>query len=64
MGIVVGPIADLSPSTFDLRCSAPQRPVSAPFDKNIHPEFSILGLGDEDFPPIGPLSDLGTSKEA
>ena len=63
-GIAVGPIAVLSPSTSDLRCSAPQRPDLAPFGKNMHPEFSILGLGDEDFPPIRPLSDLGKSREA
>ena len=31
-------------------------------DKNIRPEVSILGLGDEDFPPLLPFSDLSTNK--
>ena len=64
MGIAVGPITVLSPSTSDLMCSSPQRPGLSPFGKNMHPQFSILGLGDEDFPPIRPLSNLGTSREA
>ena len=56
-GVAVGSIADLGHSILDLMCSAPQRSVPSPSDKHIRPEVSILGLGDEDFPPIRPLSD-------
>ena len=49
--------------TSDLRGSDPQGPVSGLFKEKIHPGFSSLGLGDEDFPPIKPLPDLGTSRD-
>ena len=46
-----------SQPTSDPRCSTPQ--TQAPGNK-----LSILGLGDKDFPPIWPLSDIGISREA
>ena len=57
MGEAGGPIAVSSQSTSDPRCSIPQ--TQAPGNK-----LSILGLGDQDFPPIRPLSDIGISREA
>ena len=61
--LAAGPITDINP-TSDLRGSDPQGPGSGLFEEKIHPGFSSLGLGDEDFPPIKPLSDLGTSRDA
>ena len=59
-----GGIGDSIHTTSDQRSSTPQRLDSGPFEGKIHPEFSCLGLGDEDFPPIRLLSNLGTNKEA
>ena len=61
--LAVGTITDVNP-TSDLRDSDPQGPGSGLFKEKIHPGFSSLGLGDEDFPPIKPLLDVGTSRDA
>ena len=63
-GVEVGPIADVLQSAPVLEGSALSRPAPSLFDKNTHSEFSILGLGDDDFPPIRPLSASGASIEA
>ena len=52
-GVVVGPISDKSQSTSDREGSALPKPP-----------MSILGLGDDDFPPIRPMSDLGATIKA
>ena len=56
-------VTDVNP-TSDLRGSDLQGPGSGLFKEKIHPGFSSLGLGDEDFPPIKPLPDLDTSRDA
>ena len=53
MGVVVGPISDKSQSTSDREGSALPKPP-----------MLILGLGDDDFPPIRPMSDLGATIKA
>ena len=60
-GMVVGLITDFIPTSSYLRSPVPQRLGSGPFDEKRHPEVSLLGLGDVDFPPIRPLTDLGTT---
>ena len=52
-GVEAGPISDIRQSTPNLEGSAPPRPA-----------LSILGLGDDEFPPIRPMSDSGASIEA
>ena len=54
-----GAIVDSAHTTSDLRSSNPQRLDSVPIEGNI-PEVSCLGLAVEDFPPLRPLSNLGT----
>ena len=63
-GVEVSPIADILQSAPVLEGSALSRPAPCLFDKNTHSEFPILGLGDDDFPPIRPLSVSGASIEA
>ena len=62
MGVAAGQIADLGHTISDLMCSAHQRSALGPSDKSIYHEVAILGLGDEDFPPILPLPDSGTNR--
>ena len=52
-GVEAGPFSDMRQSTPDLEGSAPPRPA-----------LSILGLGEDEFPPIRPMSDSGASIEA
>ena len=59
--VEVGSIDVIRQSTPDLEGYAPSKPAPCLFDKNTHSEFPILGLGDDDFPPIGPLSVSGAS---
>ena len=63
-GVEVGLIADIRQSAPDLEGSAPSRPATCLIDKNTHSEYPILGLGEDDFPPIRPLSVSGASIEA
>ena len=62
-GMVVGLSTDFIPTTSDLWSPAPQRPGSGPFDAKGHYTAPFLGLCDADFPPIRPLTNLGTRSE-
>ena len=62
-GMVVGLSTDFIPTTSDLWSPAPQRPGPGPFDPKGHYAAPFLGLCDADFPPIRPLTNLGTRSE-